>query len=247
MKENNKGSIIILTVIGIATLLVAVIGATFAFFTARIDYVNEPTQAVVESTSTMLIQFETKNSIVYKDVIPGRPTNSDANNKLVFTLTSDANLTSATAYNVYLVIDNNTFTDGEDGKGPNELVYLLEHSTKPSTVDGAIPSSAEIKNVNPQKIFLKYENDNIIESQELNVNSIDSTTGNESIVPEKKILIGSGVLGSHFTEDTWTMELWLQELQAEQNYNQSKTFEAHIEIEVTNNYLSNEAITKQAQ
>ena len=34
MKENNKGSMIILTIIGIATLLVAVIGATFAYFSA---------------------------------------------------------------------------------------------------------------------------------------------------------------------------------------------------------------------
>lgn len=32
MGNNNKGSIILLTIISVATLLVAVVGATFAYF-----------------------------------------------------------------------------------------------------------------------------------------------------------------------------------------------------------------------
>ena len=45
MKDNNKGTTILLTVIGVATLLVAVVGATFAYFTAQVKYVTPPTTA----------------------------------------------------------------------------------------------------------------------------------------------------------------------------------------------------------
>ena len=36
MKDNSKTNTLLLTVIGVATLLVAVIGATFAYFTAQV-------------------------------------------------------------------------------------------------------------------------------------------------------------------------------------------------------------------
>ena len=177
MKDNNKGSMIILTVIGIATLLVAVIGATFAYFTATVTGNVEEATVQVQSTKTMLITFNTPNKLEYLNVIPGRPTNTDAN-KLEFTLTSDESLTSATAYNVYLVIDSNTFLDGEDGKGVNELVYLLSQDRTPSHINEAIPSTVgDIKEVNPQDIILNYQNGEETETSRINVNSIDSTTG----------------------------------------------------------------------
>jgi len=152
MKENNKGSMIILTIIGIATLLVAVIGATFAYFSVTLKYKTEKTPAVVE-TSTMLITFETKNELLYTGAIPGRPSlikegdplygslvdNPDSN-KLSFTLTSATNMVVNAPYNVYLVIDNNDpeVADGEEEPTEeqlkandfitNNLVYLITQS-----------------------------------------------------------------------------------------------------------------------
>ena len=61
MMENNKGSMIVLTVIGIATLLIAVIGATFAYFTVTVKYVDKPTETVIES-ATMVIEYNSLNS-----------------------------------------------------------------------------------------------------------------------------------------------------------------------------------------
>ena len=37
MKDNSKTNTLLLTVIGVATLLVAVIGSTFAYFTAQVS------------------------------------------------------------------------------------------------------------------------------------------------------------------------------------------------------------------
>ena len=64
MKENNKGSMIILTIIGIATLLIAVIGATFAYFTVTVKYKTAPSQVEVKS-NTMVIEYEALNNIEY--------------------------------------------------------------------------------------------------------------------------------------------------------------------------------------
>lgn len=137
MKNNNsKGSMIILTIIGIATLLVAVIGATFAYFTATIKYDNKPKEVVVKS-GEMVIQFDSRNSIEYTGAIPGRPDvytlNSDGSkslitkNRMQFTLSSGQQMSVGTDYDVYLKITNNEFTQsGTLENGNTNLVYFIE-------------------------------------------------------------------------------------------------------------------------
>jgi len=56
MKDNSKTNTLLLTVIGVATLLVAVIGATFAYFTAQISG-GETTPTVKMNAGTLKINF----------------------------------------------------------------------------------------------------------------------------------------------------------------------------------------------
>lgn len=245
MRENNKGSMIILTIIGIATLLVAVIGATFAYFSVTVKYDKEPTPAVVE-TSTMLITFETKNELVYKGAIPGRPSLSAnpetqaINNKLKFTLTSATNMTLDTQYNVYLVIDSNDAAGATQGLKDNDfvtdnLVYLMTQErnvTSAATTNGTAGSAGSqyFKEGALNDLYIKddYNGDGRTEDNEY-VGVIKS-----GLSVGEKILIATGDIGSHASVDTWTLEVWLRETGSEQNEDQGKVLKAHIEVEPTN-------------
>lgn len=67
MENNNKGSNIFLGVIGVATLVVAIIGATFAFFGAQIE--GGSGNLAVEST-TLSLGYEDNVSGIKHNLIP---------------------------------------------------------------------------------------------------------------------------------------------------------------------------------
>ena len=241
MKNNNKGSMIILTVIGIATLLVAVIGATFAYFSVTLKYETEPTPAVIES-STMLVTFKTVNELTYTGAIPGRPSLSKdpaaqaIDNTLSFTLTSATNMLVSTKYNVYLVVDSNDEAGATGDLTENDfvtdnLVYLMTQdrevtdpakANKTTGIDGS-----------------QYFGEGLYIKDDING---DKTTDEDELVGiikagtrvGERILIATGEVGSHASIDTWTLEIWLRETGVEQNEDQGKIFKGHILVEPIN-------------
>lgn len=70
MSENNKGQTIFLSVVGIATLLVAIIGATFAWFSATVSGNNTASSVIVE-TATIGITYTNGNEIKLQNALPG--------------------------------------------------------------------------------------------------------------------------------------------------------------------------------
>lgn len=268
MKENNRGSMIILTVIGIATLLIAVMGATFAYFTATIEYKSTPTTVVVQS-STMIVEFDSVNELDYTGAIPGRPeTDYDLfkDNKLRFTLTSHPNLVSETTYDVYLVIDKSEFVKNpENPSATDELVYVTSQYdrtvTEQARNNGSI-GKAGIANYintidgveyNSEKLTItktdKATNTEV--KEEVMVGLIPSNISYADDVTEEdkiRIKVGSGTLASHNSSDAWQVEIWLKETQGDQNYNQGRNMQAHIDIVVTGEgYASNETVTTTTQ
>ena len=104
MNENNKGTTILLTVIGVATLLVAVVGATFAYFTANVKDVNpDKTDVNVSAATVGTITFTHGDTITLQNAYPG-----DLDSK-TFTIAADATSTIPVEYNIYLTVTNNTF------------------------------------------------------------------------------------------------------------------------------------------
>ena len=61
MKDNSKTNTLLLTVIGVATLLVAVIGATFAYFTAQVGG-GESSTTVKMNAGVLKINFTNGNN-----------------------------------------------------------------------------------------------------------------------------------------------------------------------------------------
>ena len=62
MKDNSKTNTLLLTVIGVATLLVAVIGATFAYFTAQVGS-GESATTVKMNAGVLKINFTNGNNV----------------------------------------------------------------------------------------------------------------------------------------------------------------------------------------
>ena len=62
MKDNSKTNTLLLTVIGVATLLVAVIGATFAYFTAQVGG-GESSTTVKMNAGVLKINFTNGNNV----------------------------------------------------------------------------------------------------------------------------------------------------------------------------------------
>ncbi len=226
-KEKNFGSTIILTILGIAILLIAVIGTTFAYFTAIVRGNITENNATYKSVSLGVINFEHGNVVNLVDVLPGRPkwTNEDeADNIVKFSLMSpyDMEREVTVGYSVYLNITENTFES-------DNLVFL----TKPTP--GTNSKEAKMKfgdeNDTYKTIFTPKENELPIEEGSIEVGYIPPSTANQDT--EQRILIGSGNIGGMASKDEWTFEIWVKETGEEQNYDQGKVLKAYITVEVT--------------
>lgn len=110
--DNNKGQTIFLSVIGIATLLVAIIGATFAWFSITIQG-NDKASSIIVTTATL-------GSVVYTDgdeinMTNIRPENSPQTTKTFTIVNTTSGATEKINYVIYLDVTANTLSDAADG------------------------------------------------------------------------------------------------------------------------------------
>ena len=129
MGENNKGSIILLTIISVATLLVAVVGATFAYFNIAAN--NKDSETTIEVTNgSISIEHETNSKIQFG----ANPAGTLVATK-TFSVNSVITGSSNLNYEVDLKVNNNTFKD-------EQLVYTLT-SNNNSNNGSIIPNNEE--------------------------------------------------------------------------------------------------------
>lgn len=133
MGNNNKGSMILLTIISIATLLVAVIGATFAYFNITIN--GRDAETTIEVTNgTISIEYQDNSNIQFGAAVGGTLVASKT-----FTVNGLINGSSNLNYEVDLKINENTFAD-------NQLVYTVS-SNNDSNNGTIIPNVDERVNI----------------------------------------------------------------------------------------------------
>lgn len=114
--DNNKGQTIFLSVIGIATLLVAIIGATFAYFSITVTG-NEQASSIFVTTATLgQINFVDGTQINMEKVNLTKGGDDESRTKK-FTVqnTAETALTSPVKYGVYLKITTNTISENANG------------------------------------------------------------------------------------------------------------------------------------
>ena len=107
--EEVKGQTIFLSVIGVATLLVAIVGATFAWI--NISAQKEEEKSIVVTTASLSsIVFEDGASIDAKNIFPG------TDKTKTFTISqTDASATETITYDIKLVVVSNTLTPNANG------------------------------------------------------------------------------------------------------------------------------------
>lgn len=126
--NDGKGNTILLTIIGIATLLIAVIGATFAYFTAILS-TDETQQAFTVTSGTIGTVYEGSDSVIIAQEIWPR---EEAWGRKTFTIKGNSAGTADIFYTVGLVVTQNTF-------GVGHLKYSLSIDPASSTNGTKLP------------------------------------------------------------------------------------------------------------
>ena len=146
--ENNRGQSIFLSVVGIATLLVAIVGATFAYFSISVTG-NETASSIIVTTAKLGgVTFNgTGAGVEVTDVYPGWTETK----QFTISTAADADPSASIQYQIYLV----TNTDAKTGDTSKDLAaaastkgdftYSISGST--SNGGGTVADSASNQNM----------------------------------------------------------------------------------------------------
>lgn len=137
--DNNKGQTIFLSVIGIATLLVAIIGATFAWFSVNVTG-NDQASSIIVTTATLgSIVFADGDTINLSNI---RPEDSPIATKNFTITNSTSNLTASITYSIYMNVTANDLsatvneTQNASGVTGDWFVHQIAPNTGASTLSG---------------------------------------------------------------------------------------------------------------
>ncbi len=118
--EKGRRDTVLLTVIGIATLLVAIVGATFAYFTAQISGTNRGSTVTIRSSAGGSMTFYS-TSVTLENIYPKGSGNTDAWVVKPFRIDyTNAQAKYDVKYKLYLIYANEFASD--------ELTYTLEQT-----------------------------------------------------------------------------------------------------------------------
>lgn len=105
-----KGQAIFLSIVGICTLLVAIVGATFAWFSITVTGNDNPSDIIINSGTLGQVNFNDGTAIDIKSLMPGSFTTK------TFTVSqTDSSATGKISYNIVLNVKANTLTPVAQG------------------------------------------------------------------------------------------------------------------------------------
>ncbi len=105
-----KGQAIFLSIVGICTLLVAIVGATFAWFSITVTGNDNPSDIIINSGTLGQVNFNDGTAIDIKSLMPGSFTTK------TFTVSqTDPSATGKISYNIVLNVKANTLTPVAQG------------------------------------------------------------------------------------------------------------------------------------
>lgn len=111
--DSNKGQTIFLSVIGIATLLVAIIGATFAWFSVTVTG-NENASSIIVRTATL-------GNVVFTDGVEInlnniKPELEPSQSKTFYIENVESQATEDVNYEIFINVTSNTLTEVAEGQ-----------------------------------------------------------------------------------------------------------------------------------
>ena len=213
--EKGKKNAILLTVIGIATLLVAIVGATFAYFSAQTTYSSDANSVmVIQSASGGTSQFSGGDNIVVTDIYP--VDNHDWVQKTVNISYNNSTAASDYSYTLTLVY-NNQFEAGEIAYSfaPAASSVCLKDASLDSTACSAAGSSMVTSSPT---------------SGDTQIGSSAAVTGTFG-TGSGSATLGTGVFkptGSSGANHVYVLRIYYPNKVTSQNTNQGMTLAAHV-------------------
>lgn len=254
MEDNkNKQNTLLLTVIAVATLLVAVIGATFAYFTANIS--SSTTSTVQVTGAELTISYQGTTAAI--NATSKEPSSTEMGTK-TFTLTGKNTTTNMSMpYLLYLVVGKNEFVL-DNSVTTTSLSYVLTASDGagaiPSSVVndtptyGAIPTTLT---VSENSYTLNGSNRTYSHNSDTGYDHLSTLTYTASGTPYRSgvviddgngtttdpnglnaVLIGRGFFGPNTTSatHTYTLKVYFMEDNKNQDEDKSKSFYGYVAV-----------------
>ena len=204
--ENRKNTIL-LTVIAVATLLVAVVGATFAYFTAQ-GGTSVQTPVNVTTASTSNGSFQTSGAITINATQENfGQDDGDQTGQATGTVTYTASSTAASdfCYTVTLDITANNFVYTTDPTNTPELTFTARKSAAATDMTSAVTLI--------DTLDITTKTDDV---------QIPTTTGGAEYVHQISATEGQTV------NDQWRFTVTFVNLDSDQNANTGKSFTGQI-------------------
>ena len=205
--NEGKNNTVMLTVIGIATLLIAVVGATFAFFSAQLSGTDTEYKVV---SATIGTEFTSGDQVVANGIFP----QDAAWVTKVFSIKSTSSVGVETKYNISLVVD------------PNDV-------TQDATISSTGVAGGTIKafSANALSYTLTATESN---ANAEHPGTMPTTTGQVKIAdPTQTINLGQAKVygnGDNTVIQQYTLSMFFPRTAEDQNADQGAQFKAHIEI-----------------
>lgn len=234
----DKNNTLLLTVIAIATLLVAVIGATFAYFSNTLKGEDDSTVTLKSALLTITFNDATGSSIVTanEDIQPREEALITKN----FTLTPSNPTSQTMPYKLYLVVDKNTFTNqnpatvkGVTGTAKSLYAELVANTTASATGEKVtsgkwyVPETvtynggfdeANATAVTPSALYKDEA------GQDVNAIGID---------------MGEGVFAANATDPhSYTLNIYFKYSDLSQDTDKKKSFQGHIALSTYESAIS---------
>ena len=157
--ERNNSKQVLLSVIGIAVLVVAIIGVSFAFF----SYSRTGTNTNTIETGSIYMNFAETNSISLTNQFPMNDSEATsgltgANQSMTFTVTGYSTGANAIPYTVYAVAPNPLDTPSGKTRFPNSQISIFL-SSKPAGATSSVTTPTPVTNAvdsNPGMILATH-------------------------------------------------------------------------------------------
>ena len=213
--KKNKRKSIIYTGLAIFILLVVVLGATYAYFTAQsADGANIDTNVITGTTDNLSFSLGEMINIyaTEENFAQGMGSISDSTTGQAILKANNTTNEATARYNIYLIVENNDF------------VYTTEEGTPEIVLNVTDPNGKKIENITG---LVHYENGF----------DITTRTGGFLLVPDYEIRATDTQ-----TVQDWNIEVTLVNLDSDQNANTGKSLTGKLYI--TQDQMSSYELTE---
>lgn len=203
-EKKGNGNTVLLTVIGVATLLVALVGATFAYFSATIT--NNAKESVIITTAAPIGLEYLGEQLSLPNAVPGDTKDG------TFTVENPSTSKVSQTYDLDLIVETNEFvTDYQANNGRTQEAGDTDLLAEQLVITITAASNGA-------------NNPTVLNSGKFNLTdgTTQLTTNQGKIVDDQLIAPGE--------KHTYSINVNFKELNIPQDANQGKTFNGHIEI-----------------